>query len=86
MVWMIHKRRSKLETRWLSGYLLPSDFDIKLDGLVWKALLVASGHTTDAPSTIMYSSVVSRKSLHISFLTVALNQLDVMSVNISNAT
>ena len=60
-------------------------FDVKMDGLVRKARLVAGGHETGDVSTITYSSVVSRDSVRIAFLYAALNELDVMSADIGNA-
>jgi hypothetical protein len=59
-------------------------FDVKMD-LTRKARFVAGGHTTETPSSLTYSSVVSRDSVRIAFLMVALNDVDVMSCNISNA-
>ena len=59
-------------------------FDIKMSGLVRKAHLVARGHTTDAPSSITYSSVISRDSVRIAFLIAALNDLDIMLADIGN--
>ena len=59
-------------------------FDVKMSGLVRKAHLVASGHTTDTPSLITYSSVVSRESVRIVFLVAALNDLDIMLADIGN--
>jgi hypothetical protein len=53
-------------------------FDIKMD-FTWKARFVAGGHTTEAPSSMTYSSVVSRDSIRIAFLIAALNDLDIMS-------
>ena len=47
--------------------------------------MVAGGHTMDTPSSITYSSVVSRDSVCIAFLVAALNDLDVMSADIGNA-
>ena len=38
-------------------------FDIKMAGLVHKAHLVGGGHTTDTPSSITYSNIVSLDSL-----------------------
>ena len=38
-----------------------------------KARFVAGGHTTEAPTSITYSSVVSRDSVRIGFLIAALN-------------
>ena len=60
-------------------------FNVKMSGLVRKVSLVAGGHTTDTPSSITYSSVVSRDSVRIVFLVAALNDLDIMSVDIGNA-
>ena len=60
-------------------------FDVKLDGLVRKARLVADGHMTDTPSSVTYSSVVSRDSVRLAFLIAALNDLDIMSADIGNA-
>ena len=44
-------------------------FDIKMDGkFTRKAILVADDHTTAPPSSIIYSSVVSRESVRIEFI------------------
>ena len=59
--------------------------DIKMAGLVHKACLVGGGHTTDTPSSITYSSVVSHDSIWIAFLVAALNDLDIMAADIGNA-
>jgi hypothetical protein len=59
-------------------------FDIKID-FTRKALLVAGGHVTDVPSNLTYLSVVSRESVRIMFLITALNDLQVLSANIGNA-
>ena len=47
--------------------------------------MVAGGHTTEAPSSITYSSVVSRDSVRISLTIAALNNLDVLACDIQNA-
>ena len=61
-------------------------FDIKLgENFRCKARMVAWGHTTEAPSSITYSSVVSRDSVHISLTIAALNNLDVLACDIQNA-
>lgn len=62
-------------------------FDIKMDGLFTrKARLVADGHKTgEAPAHTTYSSVVSRESVRLAFLHAALNGLEVMSCDVSNA-
>jgi hypothetical protein len=59
-------------------------FDVKLD-FTRKTRLVAGGHVTDPPSIITYASVVSRESVRIALLIAALNDLDVMGADISNA-
>ncbi len=50
-----------------------------------KAHFVAGGHKTDPPSSLTYSSVVSRDSVRIAFLIAALNKLDIISADIGNA-
>ena len=61
-------------------------FDIKIvENFCRKAQLVAGGHTTEAPATLTYSSVVSRDSVRIALTVAALNELDVMACDIQNA-
>ena len=61
-------------------------YDIKLgENFRRKARLVAGGHTTNTPSSLTYSSVVSRDSVRICLLIAALNGLDVLSCDIQNA-
>jgi hypothetical protein len=60
-------------------------FDVKMDNLTQKARFVAGGHTTDTPSSITYSSVVSRDSVRIAFLFAFLNNCDVCVADIGNA-
>ncbi|KAL7515969.1 hypothetical protein ACHAWF_000018, partial [Thalassiosira exigua] len=50
-----------------------------------KARFVANGSTTDTPSTLTYSSVVSRDSVRIALLVAALNDLDIFACDIGNA-
>ena len=52
-------------------------------GPLWR--LVAGGHTTDQPSSLTYSSVVSRDSVRILLLIAALNDLNVLACDIQNA-
>jgi Reverse transcriptase (RNA-dependent DNA polymerase) len=59
-------------------------FDIKMD-FTRKARFVAGGHTTTAPTSMTYSSVVSRDSVRLAFLIAALNDLDIMSCDLENA-
>jgi hypothetical protein len=53
-------------------------FDVKMD-FTCKARFCAGGHTTEAPASVTYSSVVSRDSVRLGFLIAALNGVDVMS-------
>ena len=50
-----------------------------------KERLVAEGHMTDTPSTLTYSSVVSRDSVRIVLTIAALNELSLMACDIQNA-
>jgi hypothetical protein len=59
-------------------------FDVKMD-FTRKARFVAGGHTTTAPSSMTYSSVVSRDSIRLAFLIAALNDLNIMSCDLENA-
>lgn len=62
-------------------------FDIKMDGkFTRKARFVANGNqTADISPALTYSSVVSRESVRIAFLHAALNDLDVLGCDVSNA-
>ena len=59
-------------------------FDVKMD-FTRKARFVAGGNTTEAPSSMTYSSVVSRDSVRILLTVAALNDLDVYSCDVANA-
>jgi hypothetical protein len=59
-------------------------FDIKMT-LKWKARYVASGHQTEPMKDIMFASVMLRDSIRITFLIAALNDLEVLSADISGA-
>ncbi|KAL7525855.1 hypothetical protein ACHAWF_001533, partial [Thalassiosira exigua] len=59
-------------------------FDVKMD-FTRKARFVANGSTTDTPSTLTYSSVLSRDSVRIALLVAALNDLDIFACDIGNA-
>jgi hypothetical protein len=58
-------------------------FDIKMD-FTRKARFVTGGHTTTAPTSITYLSVVSRDSVRLAFLIAALNNIDIMSCDLEN--
>jgi hypothetical protein len=58
-------------------------FDVKMD-FTRKAHFVAGGHTTTTPSSMTYSSVVSRDSIRLAFLIAALNNINIMSCDLEN--
>ena len=61
-------------------------FDIKMgENFRRKARMVAGGHKTTTPSTLTYSSVVSRDSVRIALTIAALNGLKVLACDIQNA-
>ncbi len=61
-------------------------FDVKMgENFRRKARMVAGGHTTTTPSSITYSSVVSRDSVRIALTIAALNDLSVRACDIQNA-
>ena len=59
-------------------------FNVKMD-LTRKAWFVAGGHKTDTPTSMTYSSVVSRDSVRITFTYTALMGMDVWAADIGNA-
>jgi hypothetical protein len=63
---------------WIPFHMI---FDVKCD-LTRKARFVAGGHWTQASSQLTYSSVVTRESVRIAFLIAALNELDILAVDI----
>ena len=67
--------------KWIECHLI---FDVKMD-FTRKARFVAGGHMTDPPSTLTYSSVVSRDSVRIAFMLAALNDVDLLAADIGNA-
>jgi hypothetical protein len=52
---------------------------------VRKARFVAGGHMNDPPESITYSSVVSRDIVCIAFHLAALNDIDILAIDIGNA-
>ena len=61
-------------------------FDVKIgENFHRKARLVVGGHTTEAPATLTYSSVISRDSIWIALTVAALNELEVMACDIQYA-
>ena len=61
-------------------------FDIKMgENFRRKARMVAGGHMTTSPSSLTYSSVVSRDSVRIALTIAALNDLSIRACDIQNA-
>ncbi|GAX25842.1 hypothetical protein FisN_6Hu120 [Fistulifera solaris] len=62
-------------------------FDIKMDGkFTRKARFVADGNQTgEVPAHLTYSSVVTRELVRIAFLYAALNNLDILGCDVTNA-
>jgi hypothetical protein len=59
-------------------------FNVKLD-LVCKARFAAGGHQTDPPKESVYSSIISRDSVHLAFIISVLNDLELLSADVQNA-
>ena len=55
------------------------------EGFRRKARWVADGHKTESPASVTYSTVVSKDSVRIMLLIVALNDLDIMGADVQNA-
>jgi hypothetical protein len=60
-------------------------FDIKMEDFRQKARLVAGGHLTEAPATIIYASVVSRETVCLALTFASLNDLEVKVGNVLSA-
>jgi hypothetical protein len=67
--------------KWIKCHII---FDVRMD-FERKARFVAGGHMTDPPTTLTYSSVVSRDSIRIAFLLAALNDLEILAADVGNA-
>ena len=60
-------------------------FNIKMDGdFARKSCFVEGGQNTNPPSSITYSSVVSRDSVRIALMLEALHDLDIFAANIDD--
>jgi hypothetical protein len=71
---------------WIPRDKMPYDmiFDVKMD-LTRKARFVAGGHLTETPTSITYSSVVSRDSIRLTFMLATLYDLEIIACDIGNA-
>ena len=59
-------------------------FDVKID-MTRKARICARGDQTEVPSSITYTSVVTRDIIRLGFLIAALNRLKVWSADVAGA-
>lgn len=67
----------------ITGHLV---FDVKLgENFRRKARYCADGHKTNAPTSVTYSSVVSRDSVRLLLTIAALNDLQILSADVQNA-
>ena len=60
-------------------------FNVKMEDFRHKARLVAGGHMTKTLATIMYASIVLKKTVRIALMIVSLNDVEVKLGNILNA-
>ena len=60
-------------------------FDVMMEDFRHKARLVAGGHMTEPPETIIYESVMSRETARIALTLATLNGLPVKVADIQNA-
>ena len=64
----------------ITGHII---FDVKLgEGFRRKARFVGDGHKTETPSSVTYSTVVSRDSVRIILTVAVLNELDIQGADI----
>ena len=67
----------------ITGYLI---FHVKLaENFRRKARFVADGHKTETPTSVTYSTVVSRDSVRICLTIAALNGLELLAADVENA-
>jgi hypothetical protein len=66
---------------WIPCHII---FDVKVD-LTRKVYFVAGSHWTNTPRQLTFSSVVTRESVRIAFLLAALNELEILATDVSNA-
>jgi hypothetical protein len=67
--------------KWIHCHMI---FDVKMD-FTHKARFVAGGHMTNPPTSLTYSSVVSRDSVPVAFLLAALNDVNILATDTGNA-
>ena len=59
-------------------------FDVKIESFCREVWLAAGGNTTEAPTCMTYSSVVSQKSVRIALTLASLNKLEVKAGDVKN--
>jgi hypothetical protein len=59
-------------------------YTVKMENFRRKVRYVAGGHTTEAPASLTYASVISRESMRIALTMAALNDLEVKIGDIEN--
>jgi hypothetical protein len=60
-------------------------FVVKMENFKRKARYVAGGHTTEAPATLTYASVISRETVRLALTIAALNALEVKAADVEGA-
>lgn len=73
--------KSPVGYKWIKCHMI---FDVKMD-FTRKARFVAGGHMTNPPTSLTYSSVISRDSVRIAFLLATLNDIDILAADVGNA-
>ena len=74
-------RKPRLGYQKIQGHMI---FDTKMVDFRRKERLVAGGHVTKTPSTIMYASIVLRENVSIALKVAALNYLQVRTADTQN--
>ena len=58
--------------------------NIKMEDFIQKAKLVAKGHMTEAPATIMYAIIVSVETVRMALMIAILNDLEIQLGDVLN--
>ena len=59
--------------------------DVRMEDFRRKDSLVAGGHMTETPATMIYASIIYRESVGLALMIIALNVLQVKCGNVKNA-
>lgn len=60
-------------------------FVVKMENFNRKARYVAGGHTTEAPATLTYASVISSATVRVALTIAALNDVEVKAADVEKA-